>query len=139
MPKTKEVITYMDEFLILLQAKLDEAKSKGNVNADIDKLQSQLNKLKVQVELDPKSAQKLANDIGKLLNQQIIISNINIDTNQAVRNAQQTGQQIGKQIQNGINSVIQKETLQQSLHFLPTNEITLPKSLKKNFRKLQTE
>lgn len=32
----------MDEFLILLQAKLDEAKSKGNVNADIEKLQNQL-------------------------------------------------------------------------------------------------
>ena len=89
----------MNEFLVLLQAKLDEAKSKGLVNSDIASLQNQLNKLKVQVELNPKSAQKLANDIGKLLKQQIIISNINIDTNQAVRNAQQTGQQIGKQIQ----------------------------------------
>ena len=58
----------MDEFLVLLQAKLDEAKSKGNVNADIKELQNQLDKLKVQVELDPKAAQKLANDIGKLEN-----------------------------------------------------------------------
>ena len=58
----------MDEFLILLQAKLDEAKSKGNVNADIKELQNQLDTLKVQVELDPKAAQKLPDSIGKLVN-----------------------------------------------------------------------
>jgi TP901 family phage tail tape measure protein len=136
MPKTKEVITYMDEFLILLQAKLDEAKSKGNVNADIDKLQSQLNKLKVQVELDPKSAQKLANDIGKLLNQQIIISNINIDTNQAVRNAQQTGQQIGKQIQNGINSVIQKGNFTTEFTFSADKRNNVAKVAQKEFQEI---
>ena len=55
----------MDEFLVLLQAKLDEAKSKGNVNADIKELQNQLDKLKVQVELDPKATQKLADSISK--------------------------------------------------------------------------
>lgn len=57
----------MDEFLILLQAKLDEAKSKENVNDDIDKIQSQLDKLKIQAELDPKAAQKLVDSIGKLI------------------------------------------------------------------------
>lgn len=121
----------MDEFLILLQAKLDEAKSKGNVNSDINKLQSQLDNLKVQVELDPKSAQKLANDIGKLLNQQITISNININTNQAIRNAQQTGQQIGKQIQNGINSVIQKGNF--------TTEFTFSADKRNNVAKIAQE
>lgn len=38
----------MDEFLILLQAKLDEAKSKGLINSDISNLQNQLNKLKLR-------------------------------------------------------------------------------------------
>lgn len=61
---------------MLLQAKLDEAKSKGLINSDIALLQGQLDKLKIQVELDPKAAQKLANDIGKLINQKIAISNI---------------------------------------------------------------
>ena len=96
----------MDEFLILLQAKLDEAKSKGNVNTDIKELQNQLNKLKIQVEIDPNSAQKLANDIGKLINQKITISNINIDTNQAVKNAQQSGEQIGNAINENVSSSI---------------------------------
>ena len=98
----------MDDFLILLQAKLDEAKSKGNVKSDIDKLQSQLDKLKVQVELDPKSAQKLADDIGKLINQKITISNIGIDTNKTLKTAQQTGQQIGNAINQGVTNTVSK-------------------------------
>lgn len=98
----------MDEFLIELQAKLDEAKSKGNVNADINKLQNELNKLKVQVELDPKSAQKLADDIGKLINQKITISNIGIDTNKTIKTAQQTGQQIGNAINQGVTNAVSK-------------------------------
>ena len=93
----------MDEFLVLLQAKLDEAKSKGLINSDISSLQGQLDKLKLQVELDPNAAQKLANDIGKLINQKITISNINIDTNQAVRNAQQSGQQIGDALNQSVS------------------------------------
>ena len=96
----------MDEFLVLLQAKLDEAKSKGLINSDIALLQGQLDKLKIQVELDPKAAQKLANDIGKLINQKIAISNINIDTNQAVRNAKQGGQQIGNALNQSVSSSV---------------------------------
>ena len=36
----------MNENLITLQAKLDEAKSRNNINSDIEKLQNQLNHLK---------------------------------------------------------------------------------------------
>lgn len=94
----------MDEFLILLQAKLDEAKSKGNVNAGIEKLQSQLNKLKVQVEIDPKATQKLADDIGKLINQKITISNIGIDTKAGIKAGQEYGKQVSQGISQGISS-----------------------------------
>lgn len=94
----------MDEFLVLLQAKLDEAKSKGNVNADIEKLQSQLNKLKVQVEIDPKAIQKLADNIGKLINQKITIFNIGIDTNAGIKAGQEYGKQVSQGISQGISS-----------------------------------
>ena len=104
MPKNKGGNLYMDEFLILLQAKLDEAKSKGNVNADIDKLQSQLDKLKIQVELDPKAAQKLADSIGKLINQKIVISNIGIDTNAGIKVGQEYGKQVSQGISQGMSS-----------------------------------
>lgn len=96
----------MDEFLILLQAKLDEVKSKGNVNADIDKLQSQLDKLKLQVELDPKTTQKLADDIGKLINQKITISNIKIDQNTGIK----AGEQYGNEFNQGFSKSLQNNS-----------------------------
>ena len=94
----------MDEFLILLQAKLDEAKSKGNVNADIKELQNQLDTLKVQVELDPKAAQKLADSIGKLVKQKIVISNIGIDAKSGIKAGQEYGKQISQGISQGMSS-----------------------------------
>lgn len=101
----------MDEFLILLQAKLDEAASKANLNGtngDIASLQGKLDKLKLQAILDPNAAQKLANDIGKLIKQKITISNINVDTGQAVRNAQQSGKQIGDALNQSVSKEVSK-------------------------------
>lgn len=129
----------MDEFLILLQAKLDEAKSIENLNGtsgDIAKLQGKLEALKLQVTLDPNAAQKLADDIGKLINQQITISNINIDNNQAIKNAQQTGQQISKQIQNGINSVIQKGNFTTEFTFSADKRNNVAKVAQKKFQEI---
>lgn len=127
----------MDEFLILLQAKLDEASLKG-IKGNLEQLKKEFEELKIKPVLDQQALSDLSAKINKLFTEnKITISNINVDNSQAVRNAQQTGQQIGKQIQNGINSVIQKETLQQNSHFQLTSEIMLPKLLKKNFKKLQ--
>lgn len=98
----------MDDFLVLLQAKLDEAKSKGNVNSDIDKIQDQINKLKVQVEIDPKTISNLVKQIEGVLNQKINISNINIDTNSAIKEAKQAGQIIGNTINEEITNATNK-------------------------------
>ncbi|MCI8416420.1 MAG: phage tail tape measure protein [Lachnospiraceae bacterium] len=65
----------MNDFLILLQAKLDEAKSKENINANINKLQGKLNKLKLQAEIDPKSIARLTRQLEGILNQKIVINN----------------------------------------------------------------
>lgn len=127
----------MDEFIIALQAKLDEAKSIANLNGtsgDIAKLQGKLEALKLQATLDPNAAQKLADDIGKLINQKITVSNINIDTNQAVKKAQQTGQQIGKQVQNGINSVIQKGNFKTEFTFSADKQNNIAKVAQEEFK-----
>lgn len=127
----------MDEFLVLLQAKLDEAKSKENIDSDIiNKLQGNLKELQIAAKLDPDAAQKLANDIEKLINQKITISNINIDTNQAVRNAKQGGQQIGRQIQNGINSVIQKGNFTTEFTFSSDKRNNVAKVAQEEFQKI---
>lgn len=101
----------MDEFLILLQAKLDEAKSKGNVNADIDKLQSQLNKLKVQVEINPKSISNITQQMSKL--------------------GIQIGQDFGKAFNNGLQSTINTNVLNQINKISDSSTSTIVQNEKK--------
>lgn len=98
----------MDEFLILLQSKLDEAKSKSNINADIDKIQSQLDKLKIQAEIDPKTISNLTKQLEGILNQKIVISEIGINSNNIIKAAQQTGRKIGNAINQGVTSTASK-------------------------------
>lgn len=90
-----------NEFLILLQAKLDEAKSKDNINTDIDKIQKDLNKLKLQATIDSKSISDITRQLEHILNQKITISNIQIDTNQIASYE-------GKKLANDLNKTVQK-------------------------------
>ena len=65
----------MEDFIVELQAKLDEAASKGLINEDIDnKLQGKLNILKLQAQIDPESAQAMAKQLSDIINQKITIS-----------------------------------------------------------------
>ena len=96
----------MDELLMLLQAKLDEAKSKGNINSDIKKIQGQIDKLKVQAEIDPKAISSLVKQLEGIINQKINITNINVD----VGNAQKVGRQVGQTIANATQKEIDKVT-----------------------------
>lgn len=96
----------MDELLMLLQAKLDEAKSKGNINSDIKNVQGQIDKLKVQAEIDPKAISNLVKQLEGIINQKINITNINVD----VGNAQKVGQQVGQTIANATQKEIDKVT-----------------------------
>lgn len=98
----------MNELLTLLQAKLDEAKSKGNINSDIKRIESQINKLKIQAEIDPKAISNLVKQLEGVLNQKINITNINID----VQNVQKTGEQIGNNIAQGVSKGVDKATKQ---------------------------
>lgn len=94
-----------NEFLVLLQAKLDEAKSKGNINTDIDKIQGQLNKLKLQAIIDENSIKNITDQLSKILNQKITVSNIAVDGSQAVKSAQQTGKQIKDAVESSLKSI----------------------------------
>ena len=83
----------MDDFLILLQAKLDEAKSKGNVNADIEKIQSQLDQLKLQATIDSKSISNIITQMSKL--------------------GIQIGQDFGKSFNSGLSNTLNSNVLSQ--------------------------
>ena len=106
----------MNEFLIELQAKLDEAKSKGLINSDISNLQNQLNKLKLQAEIDPQTISNITKEIEKVTNQKIIITNINVNAEQAVKSAQKTAQQIANVSKSATDAVIQNESRKQQVY-----------------------
>lgn len=94
----------MDDFLILLQAKLDEAKSKGNIDSDIDKIQQQIDKLlKIKAKIDPESLTNIVKQVEGVLNQKINISNIGIDTGQISKVGQKVGQTVANSAQKAIN------------------------------------
>lgn len=100
-----------NEFLIELQAKLDEAKSKNNLNGsngDIAKLQGQLDKLKLQAIIDDATISELVKQLEEILNQKITISNINVDGNGAIKAAQNTGEKIGDALNKGVEASTKK-------------------------------
>lgn len=117
----------MDELLMLLQAKLDEAKSKGNINSDIKKIQGQIDKLKVQAEIDPKAISNLVKQLEGIINQKINITNINVD----VGNAQKVGQQVGQTIANATQKEIDKVTQKANKIQLSTDLTKLETDYKK--------
>ena len=88
----------MNEFLIELQAILNSEISKGNINKSITRLQNQIDKLKLQAEIDPKTLFNLKRQIEKATNQSITFSNINLNNGQI----EKTGQQIGSSINKGL-------------------------------------
>ncbi len=77
----------LNEFIIELQARLNEEKSKKNIDADIDALQNQVKKIKLQAEIDTNSVntgQKMGKQMGDSINQGLNKSLI--DVKQTINN-----------------------------------------------------
>lgn len=125
-----------NDFLLLLQAKLEEASLKG-IKGNLDQLKKEFEELKIKPVLDQQALSDLSVKINKLFtDNKITISNINVDSGQAVRNAQQTGQQIGRQIQSGINSVIQKGNFKTEFTFSADKQNNVAKVAQEEFKKI---
>lgn len=102
----------MDEFLILLQAGLDEAASKGKINEDIrTKLQGKINDLKIQASIDENSVKSITEQMSKL--------GIKI------------GQDFGKAFNNGLSSTIDKNVLSQINKISDSSTSTIVQNEKK--------
>lgn len=94
----------MNEFLIQLQAILDKETSKGNINKSIERIQRQINKLKIQAEIDPKSILAIKKQLEQIINQPITLENINIDRNQIDRTGRDIGRGLSDSVQRGLNN-----------------------------------
>lgn len=77
-----------NEFLIELQAKLDEAKSKENINVDINRIQDEIKKLQIQAEISPENLQKIITKVKNIFGKGMKVSNINLDSKGISQNAQ---------------------------------------------------
>lgn len=118
----------MDEFNISLVAGLDSAKSKENINKDIETIRNSLKELSLQAKIDPAQTKKLEEQLDSLkvklndaqftqsaldnLVKQIntALSGIKIGNINIGNQAQKTGQQIGQQISQGISQAVTKST-----------------------------
>ena len=94
----------MNDSILSLQAKLDKAKSIKSINSDIQDIQRQLDNLKLQTEIDPKSISALNSQLDHLLGQKITLSDIEIDE----RQVQQVGQQISDTISRNMTEGVRK-------------------------------
>ena len=83
----------MDEFLILLQAKLDEASLKG-VKGNLDELKKEFEELKMRPVIDQQALSNIVKQLESIAGKKITIPNIEFNARQAVKDTQQLGKQI---------------------------------------------
>lgn len=79
----------MDDYLILIQAKLDEAALKG-VKNNLDQLRKEFEALKVKPTIDKQALSNIVKQLETITGQKITFSQIEFNTEQVDKNAQQT-------------------------------------------------
>lgn len=81
-----------NDFQIILQALLDTATSESNINTDIDTLQKKIKNIQIKAQLG--SMDSITEQIAKIVNQKISISNIDINQGQINKSMQQAVNEI---------------------------------------------
>ncbi len=94
----------MNDPILSLQAKLDQAKSTQDIKSNILAIQQQLDSLKLQTEIDPQSISTLNKQLDIILEQKIKVTDIHINESQV----QQVGEQIGSTISSNITDSVRK-------------------------------
>ena len=131
-----------NQFLIELQAKLNETKSETNINTDLDTIEKAIEKLKVQAEIDPNSVKNIAQQLSNILNQKIVVNNIQIEPNNAIKDSQQVGQKIGGAINQGVSSSLKsiKNDIANTLKTMPRlNATDIIKEMNLNRSSVETD
>lgn len=99
----------MDDFSVLLQAKLNQSESEKNINSDLATIAKAIEKLKVQAEIDHNSVKNIAQQLANIMNQKVVVDNIQIDTSKVSKTGSQAAQTFGssfsKNLQSNLNTV----------------------------------
>lgn len=102
----------MDEFLILLQAKLDEVTLDKNVKGKLDQLKKDFSELKIMPVIDPQALSNIVKQLESITGKKITIPNIEFNTGQAVKDVQQ----LGKQITDSFNQSTKQISLEKEIN-----------------------
>lgn len=100
----------MDDFLLLLQAKLDAASLKG-IKGNLSQLQKEFEELKLKPVIDQQALSNLSAQINKLFIDNKI--SVTVDTGQAIKDAQKSAQQIANASKSAADAVTQNEKKKQ--------------------------
>lgn len=122
MLKIKGGILLMDnDFLLLLQAKLEEASLKG-VKGNLDQLKKEFEELKIKPVLDQQALSNIVKQLESITGKKITIPNIELNTGQAVKDAQQLGQNVGNAVRQGASSILKsiKRDIASEIKEIPT-------------------
>lgn len=101
-----------NEFLLLLQAKLEEASLKG-VKGNLDQLKKEFEELKIKPVLDQQALSNIVKQLESITGKKITIPNIEFNAGQSVKEAQQTAQQIASASNSSTATIIQNEQKKQ--------------------------
>jgi len=98
-----------NNFILDIVASIQKKLSEMQLNSDIKSIEKQLNKLKLQAEIDPNSVKQIAQQLSNIINQKVVVNNIQLDTSKASKVGEQAGQNIGdsltKRLQSSLNAV----------------------------------
>ena len=102
----------MDEFLILLQAKLEEASLKG-IKGNFDQLKKEFEELKIKPVLDQQALSNIVKQLESITGKKITIPNIEFNAGQTVKDAQKTAQQVANASNSSTATIVQNEQKKQ--------------------------
>ena len=150
----------MDEFLLRLYARLEEAKSKRYINADILKIQKELRNLQLQAKIDPASLAKITEKIARVTKQDIVINHVKINTGElektkenirkaiafavegslsgALDNIIQRENKIAQTSASVANSIVQDEKKKQQAYKATTDEVVYHAGIISKLNKAET-
>lgn len=101
-----------NDFLLLLQAKLEEASLKG-VKGNLDQLKKEFEELKIKPVLDQQALSNIVKQLESITGKKITIPNIEFNAGQTVKEAQKTAQQIASASNSSTATIIQNEQKKQ--------------------------
>lgn len=101
-----------NDFLLLLQAKLEEASLKG-IKGNLDQLKKEFEELIIKPVIDQQALSNIVKQLESITGKKITIPNIEFNAGQTVKDAQKTAQQVASASNSSTATIVQNEQKKQ--------------------------